>query len=87
MFVVPCAVDYVGAIIDRPAHKCCEFARTDAKTQHFPARALDKRPYIHAGSSCDKLKPERGTEKGVFCNTPFVSYAVRFWIQLPFFSI
>ncbi|MBR5616926.1 MAG: hypothetical protein IKW50_01955, partial [Oscillospiraceae bacterium] len=30
-----------------------EFAETNANTQHFSARALTERPYIHNGKCCD----------------------------------
>ena len=48
----------VGADIIRPAHRCYEFARTDAKTQHFAARAIDDRPYKKIDRLYDKRKFE-----------------------------
>ena len=37
---------FVGAIMDRPAVKCYEFAETQCEYENYPARALSERPYI-----------------------------------------
>ena len=46
-FIALCAVDIVGAIIDRPAVQCYEFAENQCEYENSSARALGERPYIH----------------------------------------
>ena len=35
----------VGAVIDRPAEKCCDFALVFGEFVHDTARAINDRPY------------------------------------------
>ena len=57
LFVVLCAVDFVGAATRRPRREifrvCPQFRQI---RNHNTARAAIGRPYIHHQKQCDKLK-------------------------------
>ena len=54
IFVGQCGVEIVGAIINRPAAQCLEFAGNQCEFKRFFVRADNIRPYVHHRKQPDK---------------------------------